>query len=159
MKASAAKPKKRVPLEQKTAQQLVKVADEAFSKYIRLRDSEGDSKNRSGSCITCGRPLAVLVDGKFNRGQNGHFVSRGFMVTRFDDMNCHLQCEHCNNWRDKRDMTSAYAKAVDKLYGKGCADELEALTKEENSRRLPPKADLLDIITTCRAYIKRTLEE
>lgn len=155
----AKKPKQRVPLEKKTAQQLVKVADEAYSKYIRLRDSAGDGENRTGTCVTCSRPLQVLVEGRFYRGQNGHFVSRGFMITRYDDMNCHLQCSHCNAWRDKRDMTSAYAKAVDKLYGKGCADELEELTKQDGSKRIPPKEELLDIIYTCRAYIKRTLGE
>ncbi len=79
------------------------------------------------------------------------------MVTRFDDMNCHLQCAHCNAWRDKYDMTQAYAKAVEKRYGKGTVAELVVLSQQPAAQRLLPKADLLDIIQTCREYIKKEL--
>ena len=81
------------------------------------------------------------------------------MVTRFDEMNCHLQCAHCNAWRDKYDMTQAYAKAIEKRYGKGTVAELTELSKQDGAHRLPKKEELLDIIYTCRAYIKRTLGE
>lgn len=153
------KKKPRKTLAQKTARELVKPADDEFSRYIRLRDSDGDGNNRTGTCITCSRPLAVLVDGKFvKNAQNGHFVGRGAHITRYDEMNCHLQCAHCNAWRDKRDMTKAYAAAIDKKYGKGTADELEALGKQDGAYKLLPKQELLDLITTCRNYINRTLD-
>lgn len=152
------KPRKK--LEEKTASELTKIADMEYSRYIRLRDSEGDGYNRKGICITCNRSLAVLVDGKFvKNAQNGHFVGRGCHATRYDDMNCHLQCSYDNAWRDKRDMTDTYAKAVDKLYGKGTARELEGIAKQDGSKKLLPKADLLDIIYTCRNYIKNTLDK
>lgn len=99
----------------------------------------------------------MYEEGKWREGQNGHFITRGFMVTRFDDMNCHLQCAHCNAWRDKYDMTQSYAKAVEKLYGKGTVEELIELSQQPHAQRLLPKPDLLDIIYTCRAYIKKEL--
>lgn len=156
LKSNISKPKPRKKLEEKTARELTKVADQEYSRYIRLRDSHG-GETRTGTCITCGRHLTVYSNGKWGEGQNGHFITRGFMVTRFDDMNCHLQCAHCNAWRDKYDMTQAYAKEVEKRYGKGTVAELIELSKQPASQKLLLKVDLLDIIYTCRAYVKKVL--
>lgn len=146
-------------LEAKTASELVKIADKEYSRYIRLRDSRGDAYSRKGKCITCSKTLTVLDGGKFMKNaQNGHFMSRGFHITRYDDMNCNLQCSYDNAWRDKRDMTSAYAKALDKRYGAGVAQGLEELAKQDGGKKLLPKAELLDIIYTCRSYNKRILK-
>lgn len=156
--SQAKKSKPRKKLEEKTASELIKPADEAFSKYIRLRDSAWVDGRRVGHCVDCDKVKIVYSDGKWTKGtDNGHYVSRGVMSMRYDEMNCHLQDSHCNAWRDKSDVERDYSKALDKLYGKGTAQELKDLSKEPNSRRLPPKADLLDIIYTCRAYIKKEL--
>lgn len=152
----------RVSLDKKTASQLVKVADEAFSKYIRLRDSEWDvsKTKRLVSCIDCEKPGIVYENGHWKKGiDNGHYVSRGIMSLRYDDINCNAQNSHCNAWRDKADVEADYSKALDRKYGKGTAQALREASKLPNSRKMPPKAELLDIITTCRAYIKRTLGE
>src|SRR4051812_19945744 len=99
------KPKKRKPprsIEQKTAQQLVKVADGCFSKYVRLRDCDFKGDGWYGTCITCSKTGRVVrEDGGFERGWDaGHFVSRGNKVVRFDEMNVNLQCAfRCNNMR------------------------------------------------------------
>jgi len=157
----AKKPKARIPLEKKTASQLVKVADEAFSKYIRLRDSEKQPNGSFvGKCIDCSKVKTVYAEGRWLKGtDNGHYVSRGVMLLRYDEMNCNLQDSHCNAWRDKGDVDRDYTKAVDKKYGKGVAAELKALAKQQGSHKIPPKEELLDIIYTCRAYIKKTLGE
>lgn len=65
----------------KTAQQLIPVADAWFSKYVRLRDSEFKGDGWYGECIDgCGRILPVYVQGKWkSSSNNGHFITRGVM--------------------------------------------------------------------------------
>lgn len=95
------KPKKRryIPATQKTVTQLIKLADHWFSKYVRLRDCE--LRNGSqwwGKCITCKKlGMIAFIDDeghvRFTRGwDNGHFISRGNYITRFEETNCNLQC-------------------------------------------------------------------
>ena len=60
----------------------VKKTQQIFNKWIRLRD-EGNN------CISCGKPP--------KKKNAGHFKSRGgFPQLRYEPLNCHLQCEHCN---------------------------------------------------------------
>lgn len=75
------KPKK------KTTSQLKKKLDELLSRYIRQRyaDSQG-----YGNCYTCG------VKKQWNELQNGHFISRSYLATRFLEENCRPQCIGCN---------------------------------------------------------------
>lgn len=158
LKANLSKPKPRKKLEEKTAQQLVKPADDAFSKYIRLRDSAWDGDRRVVKCIDCDRVGVVYAGGKWKKGfDNGHYITRGVMTLRYDEMNCNAQSAHCNAWRDKGDVYKDYTKAVDKKYGKGVAKELRDMSKLDGAKKIPPKEDLLDIIYTCRAYIKKEL--
>lgn len=75
------KPKK------KTTSQLKKKLDEIFSRYIRLKHSKDDGKS---SCYTCG------VEKHWRELQNGHFISRSYLATRFNEDNCRPQCVGCN---------------------------------------------------------------
>jgi hypothetical protein len=90
------KPEKRVYGEvEKKAQQdhtmsMIK-ADEAFSLYIRLRDSD---KNGNATCCTCGRVYQAL------NMDCGHWISRKHIATRFDERNVHAQCRDCNRYSD-----------------------------------------------------------
>ena len=60
----------------------LKKAQTDFNKWIRLRDEGND-------CISCGKPP--------KKKNAGHYKSRGgFPELRFEPLNCHLQCEHCN---------------------------------------------------------------
>lgn len=60
----------------------LKKAQQIFNKWVRLRDEGND-------CISCGKPP--------KKKNAGHFKSRGgFPELRFEPLNCHLQCEHCN---------------------------------------------------------------
>lgn len=67
-----------------TLQDYLKLAQQVFNKYIRLRDA-------GLVCISCQKPP---------KKQNcGHYFSQGgHSNVRFDEMNCHLQCEHCNSF-------------------------------------------------------------
>lgn len=156
------KPKKRKKprtLEQKTAQQLVKPTDDAFSKYIRLRDSWFTGADWRGKCITCNRPLIVINDdGRWiASSQNGHFISRGVHSLRFDEFNCNLQCAHCNAWMDKEDMLERYRNALDLKYGDEVKVELKRLSKLPEAYRRAGKAELLQIIADSKEYINHAL--
>lgn len=69
-----AKGKKRTPA------QLKKELDRLFSIYIRSKYHR--------RCYTCGKTEVTL--------QNGHFVSRSYLITRWDERNCRPQCVGCN---------------------------------------------------------------
>ena len=61
-------------------------AQTAFNSYIRQRDT-------GNSCISCGRNTGAKMNA-------GHYRTVGANPElRFDEDNCHLQCEHCNSYR------------------------------------------------------------
>lgn len=80
----ATKPKK---LKKKTTSQLKREADRVFSLYIRQKYAD---KSGNVPCYTCGKVLA------WNRIQNGHFISRGYLATRYLEDNCRPQDVGCN---------------------------------------------------------------
>jgi len=105
------RPKKK--LEDMTIKQLKKVLDTEFSKFIRLRDSV----DGIGLCITCGR----MKEWKYM--DNGHFIKRQYLSTRYDEKNCNLQCKHCNAF--EQGANEKYKIAIDKKWGAGTAEMLE----------------------------------
>lgn len=70
-----------------TVSKLKKKLDIIFSQYIRLRDADP-----SGFvyCCTCGKKLF------WKEAQNGHWISRNVLITRYNENNCHAQCVGCN---------------------------------------------------------------
>ena len=66
-----------------TRSKLVKKLDAVFSQYIRLKDAD---EFGNATCFTCGK-----VD-HWKKLQNGHFQSRKHYATRWDEMNCQVQC-------------------------------------------------------------------
>jgi len=71
----------------KTQAWLKKELDRVFSIYIRQKFSDSDGNN---TCYTCGKA------GTIKTMQNGHFVSRQYLATRWDENNCRIQCCGCN---------------------------------------------------------------
>lgn len=75
---------KRTPLKRtgikKSPMSLKKKLDSVFSKYIRQK--------YPARCYTCGKVGVTL--------QCGHFVSRQYLATRWDENNCRPQCVGCN---------------------------------------------------------------
>ena len=148
--------KKYTPIAKKTAQQLVKVADEAFSKYVRLRDSDHIGDSWVGTCITCSKngTVAWLDDGKlrFVSGWDaGHFIQRGAKITRFDEENVNLQCAfHCNKM--KSGNLEKYKPALDIKYGEGTWRKLSE-TAQANQYYKFNKPQLLEIIHDAKEAI------
>jgi hypothetical protein len=69
---------------------LIKKLDSLFSKHIRNKYAI----NGIVKCFTCPtkKPVAQM--------QNGHYISRANMGTRFMEDNCKPQCEKCNNYHE-----------------------------------------------------------
>jgi len=105
----------------KTISKLKKELDKWFSLYIRLRDSE----NGLVQCFTCGKVAHYKTGGM----QCGHFQSRSFLATRFDEHNCQPQCVGCNMF--KQGEQYKFAMNLDAKYGEGEAEELEFLAKSK----------------------------
>lgn len=70
----------------KTRGMWVRDAQLSFNRYIRVRDS-------GLPCISCGRNTGAKVNA-------GHYRPVGaYPELRFNEINCHLQCEHCNTYK------------------------------------------------------------
>ena len=113
------KPKKR----QVSKSTLVKKLDDVFSKFIRLRDSNKDGMCQ---CISCGRVHY------WKEIQNGHYMSRRYMSTRFDEMNCNAQCVACNIFNQGN--IQMYRKNLIKKIGEKNVDYLEYKAKATTKR-------------------------
>ena len=61
-------------------------ADKIFSEYIRRKDAIDDIAR----CCTCGE----LHNWKYL--DCGHFLSRRYLSTRYEETNCAPQCKKCN---------------------------------------------------------------
>lgn len=136
---------------------LIKLADAAFSRAIRIRDSEKQADGSwVGVCITCPRKLVVITaEGKWiASSQNGHLIGRGTFSLRYSDENCSLQCAHCNVWMDKDEMITSYRKAVDDKYGDGTYKKLKAASKLPDAFKRPTKPELLQIIEDSKTELE-----
>lgn len=109
---SAQKAQERELEQDEDLQTLVADLDIIFSRYVRLKDADlyGNVK-----CISC-----LKVDNWKNL-DNGHFVPRAHMYTRFSENNCRPQCVHCN--RTKRGNLVEFAKALE-IERPGSVEEL-----------------------------------
>ena len=74
---------------------LTKKLDTIFSKYIRLKHF--DKKTQTITCVTCGTKKTSISD-----IHNGHFMSRRYIPTRWDENNCRPQCVSCNTYNQGR---------------------------------------------------------
>ena len=90
----------------------------AFSKFIRLRDALKTTGTLTHvKCITCGKLLEVSFC------DAGHFVSRRYNATLFDERNVNTQCRYCNRFLDGNLLE--YRRQLVKMYGEGIDTELE----------------------------------
>jgi hypothetical protein len=69
-----------------TVQDYIKLAQQVFNKYIRLRDKDK-------GCISCGKALTS----KFDAGH--YFNANNHWNVRFDEDNVYGQCVECNQWK------------------------------------------------------------
>ena len=99
----------------KSISKLKKELDKFFSLYIRLREATSEGLCQ---CFTCGK-VAHYKKGM----QNGHFQSRSFLATRYDEENCQVQCVGCNMFKQGEQFK--FALAIEAKYGEGTAIHLE----------------------------------
>jgi hypothetical protein len=94
-----------------------------FSIYIRLRDCLRTTGSPYwGECITCDEQK------EFGELEAGHFVSRIYNSTFFDERNVHAQCGGCNGFRHGEQYI--HGQKIDEIHGKGTADELQRMKSE-----------------------------
>ena len=115
---SEAKPKK-----QPSRSWLVEKADNAFSLFIRTRDSQ-DYQGKAFKCISCQRPLPI------EQADCGHFINRQHMSLRYSELNCHAQCRHCNRFMEGN--LQDYRKGLIDKIGEKKVLLLEASKYQEN---------------------------
>ena len=94
-------------------QGLIRKLDKIFSLFVRIRDSD---ENGICTCITCGSKH------HFRAIDNGHYIKRQYMSTRFNEFNCAAQCRKCN-WLEQG-ANELYREALIKKYGQEIHDQL-----------------------------------
>lgn len=92
---------------------LIKQADTAFSRYIRRKNAN----HEMARCVTCGAYK------HWKEMQNGHYLSRKNIHTRWDEQNCHVQCSYCNEVLGGN--LKAYKQFLISKYGEGIINELK----------------------------------
>lgn len=97
---------------------VIKQLDTVFSKYIRQREAV----NEIATCFTCGKR------DHWKRLQNGHFQSRKHYSTRWDEINCQVQCAGCNVFKYGEQFI--FGQNLDIKYGLGTANELYLKAKK-----------------------------
>lgn len=98
---------------------LVKKLDTIFSIYIRLRKA-----NKQGivTCYTCGK------QDHYKKMQCGHFMSRKHYSTRWEELNCQVQCYSCNVMRYGEQYK--YGLELKKEYGEDLPEELLTMSRQ-----------------------------
>lgn len=114
---------------------LIKDLDIEFSKFIRY----SKSYNGKCKCVTCG----VVKDIK--EMQCGHFISRKYYSTRWDEVNCNPQCYSCNVMQNGKQYE--HSLYIDSKYGEGTALMLLKLSK---TIRKYTNDDLMNLIQKYR---------
>ena len=110
------KPKKE---RKKSISKLKKELDAVFSQYIRRKYANEKGEVR---CYTCPKMLP------WKQIQNGHFVSRSALSTRYDEANCRPQCPGCNIFG--RGQTARFGFNLDMELGSGTVSSLYRKAQE-----------------------------
>jgi len=118
---------------------LIKKLDKIFSIYIRTRYA----KNNIAQCFTCGKK------DDYKRLQCGHFQSRRFYSTRWNELNCQVQCAGCNVFKYGEQFI--FSKNLDLKYGIGTAENLYT---EAHKIVKYSTSDIQDLITNYEMLIK-----
>lgn len=103
--------------------------DRVFSKYIRLRDSDGDYF----VCCSCGATKA------YEQADAGHFINRRWMALRWDERNVHAQCRSCNRFDEGNNI--GYVRFMQRTYGDQMIDIL--MSKKKSHRWTDFELDIL----------------
>lgn len=127
--------KAKLKMDLMTVQDYVKLAQQVFNKYIRLRDA-------GNVCISCQKKPLKENAGHFYNANNHWSV-------RFDERNVHLQCEHCNTY-----LSGNLIYYRENLLKKIGIEEFENLSVEATKTRKFTTEELKEIIATYKKKIK-----
>jgi len=97
--------------------------DRAFSRYIRIKYSMSNGYCR---CISCGHIH------HWKDIQNGHYMSRRYLSTRWSEDNCRPQCVACNIFNQGN--AQAYRVALVKEIGEQRVNLIEARARQETCK-------------------------
>lgn len=120
----------------KTKGYWVKKLDQVFSLYIRQKYSDHFGMTR---CYTCDRQL------HYKDLQNGHYISRGHMATRWGEDNCRPQCVACNVFRNGN--YTEYSYRLLKEIGEEGVDALMKKKKEIRQWSIPELKEMIEKYT------------
>tara|TARA_B100001094_G_C17890200_1_gene651316 strand:+ start:28 stop:420 length:393 start_codon:yes stop_codon:yes gene_type:complete len=112
---------------------LVRKLDKIFSQYIRERDT---NSRGYGKCCTSGKTIHK------SNGHAGHFISRRFMCTRWDEENVHLQSAYDNTFLAGRQYE--YALFINKKYHADKATELLIKSRETCKFSIDELQDMIE---------------
>ncbi len=101
-------------------------ADKWFSLYIRKRDAIKYGDGENVPCVTCG---------KWDSWKNmdcGHFITRNYQATRYNEKNSSCQCKRCNMHLHGDQFR--HGQKIDQRWGEGTSAMLEA-SKRNYSKR------------------------
>jgi hypothetical protein len=129
------KKKAKLKMDLMTIQDYIKIAQQVFNKYIRLRD-------KGQNCISCGKKPLKQNAGHFYNANNHWSV-------RFNELNVHLQCEHCNTY-----LSGNLINYRENLLKKIGIEDFELLSSEANKTRKFTVNELKEIIATYKQKIK-----
>lgn len=121
-----------------TRSKIVKKLDAVFSQYIRQKNAI----NEIATCFTCGK------QDHWKKLQNGHFQSRRFYSTRWNEQNCQVQCSGCNVFKYGEQFI--FGKKLDEKYGEGTAEEL--YLKAKKTVKLS-NDELIDLINRYKNFL------
>lgn len=130
------KKKAKLKLDLMTVQDYIKIAQQVFNKYIRLRDA-------GNLCISCQKKPLKENAGHFYNANNHWNV-------RFDERNVHLQCEHCNTY-----LSGNLIEYRKQLINKIGIEQLTLLELEANKTRKFTIDELKQIINKYKLKIKQ----
>lgn len=130
---------KKKTMKKVTPKKLKEKADKLFSEYIRQKYS----LNGLTSCYTCSTRLP------WKEMQNGHFVSRVHLSTRWEEKNCRPQCMPCNIWR--KGNYDEYSRNLVREMGPSILDDLNRL---KNTIKQMRRADYELLIEELELKIK-----
>lgn len=120
-------------------------ADAEFSRFIRLRDTRllPDATVRIGYCVTCHQVKP------WEHIQCGHWIRRKHFGTRWNEFNCHGQCDFCNDPKRGGGREPEHEQAIKLLHGAEAPDRLRA--EQKLKARKPSMQQLIAYTTHFKA--------
>lgn len=122
-------------------------ADDAFSKYIRFRDTKGGATlaERRGICVTCEKPK------RGDELQCGHWLSRKHFGTRWHEFNAGGQCPWDNSQTGGQGKPEEFETAIKMMRGSEWPGKLR--TEAKFNARKPSVEDMQKITEKYRVKL------